>query len=105
MTFSRAADGLSLVEATAPTSVLFIAFKHDYLRSTQSDHSDGSESESEFEADSEELQAVESSDDESAYGDSNGGSDESGSDFGGGGSDESDEGLCSSLWYGARLGY
>ncbi|KAJ7286043.1 FACT complex subunit SPT16 [Mycena rebaudengoi] len=56
-----------------------------------SDHSDGSESESEFEADSEELHEVESSDDESAYGDSNGGSDESGSDFGGG-SDESDEG-------------
>ncbi|KAJ7168138.1 FACT complex subunit SPT16 [Mycena crocata] len=56
-----------------------------------SDHSDGSESESEFEADSEELK-VESSDDESAYGDSDGGSDESGSDFGGGGSDDSDEG-------------
>ncbi|KAF7338622.1 FACT complex subunit SPT16 [Mycena venus] len=55
-----------------------------------SDHSDGSESESEFEADSEELQAVESSDDESAYGDSDGGSDESGSDFGGGGSDDSE---------------
>ncbi|KAJ7090225.1 FACT complex subunit SPT16 [Mycena belliarum] len=54
-----------------------------------SDHSDGSESESDFEADSEELQ-VESSDDASAYG-SDGGSDESGSDFGGG-SDESDEG-------------
>ncbi|KAJ7197220.1 FACT complex subunit SPT16 [Mycena pura] len=55
----------------------------------QSGHSDdGSETESEFEADSEELVEAESTDDESAYGDS-GGSDESGSDFGGG-SDESD---------------
>ncbi|KAJ7871485.1 FACT complex subunit SPT16 [Mycena olivaceomarginata] len=47
-----------------------------------SDNSDGSESESG-------MLAVESSDDESAYG-SDGGSDESGSDFGGGGSDDSE---------------
>jgi nucleosome binding factor SPN SPT16 subunit len=58
-------------------------------RVLQSDNSDGSESESEFEADSDEMLAVESSDDESAYG-SDGGSDESGSDFGGGGSDDSE---------------
>ncbi|KAJ7074321.1 FACT complex subunit SPT16 [Mycena amicta] len=53
-----------------------------------SDRSDGSDTESEFEADSEELKEVESTDDESEYGDA-GGSDESGSDFGGG-SDGSD---------------
>jgi hypothetical protein len=58
----------------------------------QSDHSDESGSESEFEADPEELAASASSDDESDYDDSDaGGSDESGSDFGGG-DDDSDEG-------------
>ena len=58
----------------------------------QSDHSDESGSESEFEADPEELAVSASSDEESDYGDSDaGGSDESGSDFGGG-DDDSDEG-------------
>lgn len=93
MTFSRAVVGRSLDEEMARMSVCFVTALIDYLYHSQSDHSDGSEEESEFEADSDELLAVESSDDESAYGDSDGGSDESGSDFGGGGSDESDEGL------------
>jgi len=52
----------------------------------QSDHSDDSDSESEFEADEDDLAEAESSDDASDYDDSVG-SDESGSDFGG---DESD---------------
>ncbi|KAF8965271.1 FACT complex subunit SPT16 [Flammula alnicola] len=57
----------------------------------ESDHSDESGSESEFEADPEELEASASSDEESNYDGSDGsGSDESGSDFGGG--DSSDEG-------------
>ncbi|KAG5651278.1 hypothetical protein H0H81_009221 [Sphagnurus paluster] len=47
----------------------------------ESDRSDGSDSESEFEADEDELVEIESSDDESDYGDSDAGSD-SGSDFG-----------------------
>ncbi|KIM49314.1 hypothetical protein M413DRAFT_438502 [Hebeloma cylindrosporum] len=58
----------------------------------ESDHSDESGSESEFEADPEELVASASSDEDSGYDDSDaGGSDESGSDFGGG-DDDSDEG-------------
>jgi len=57
----------------------------------ESEHSDASESESEFEADPEEQAISLSSDEESAYDNSDAsGSDESGSDFGGG--DESDEG-------------
>ncbi|PPQ86867.1 hypothetical protein CVT25_012586 [Psilocybe cyanescens] len=57
----------------------------------ESENSDASDTESDFEADPEELAASYSSDDESDYGDSDAsGSDESGSDFGGG--DDSDEG-------------
>ncbi|RDB21018.1 FACT complex subunit SPT16 [Hypsizygus marmoreus] len=56
----------------------------------ESDHSDESDSESEFEADEEDLVENESSDEASDYDDSDAGSDESGSDFGG--DDESDEG-------------
>ncbi|KAJ7672800.1 hypothetical protein B0H14DRAFT_3909203 [Mycena olivaceomarginata] len=55
-----------------------------------SENSDGSEFESGFEADSDEMLAVESSDDKSTYG-SDGGNYKSGSDFGGGGSDDSEE--------------
>ncbi|KAG6854966.1 hypothetical protein C0991_009789 [Blastosporella zonata] len=47
----------------------------------ESDHSDGSESESEFEADEEDLVEIESSDEQSEFDDSDAGS-ESGSDFG-----------------------
>ncbi|KAG6909830.1 hypothetical protein DXG01_015103 [Tephrocybe rancida] len=47
----------------------------------ESDHSDGSEEESEFEADEEDLVEIESSEDESEFADSDAGS-ESGSDFG-----------------------
>ncbi|KIK06643.1 hypothetical protein K443DRAFT_674303 [Laccaria amethystina LaAM-08-1] len=58
----------------------------------ESDHSEASDSESEFEADEEELASVASSDDGSDFNDSNAsGSDASGSDFGGD-DDESDEG-------------
>jgi len=57
----------------------------------ESDHSEESETESEFEADPEELVASSSSDEESDYNDSDDGSDVSGSDFGGGG-DDSEEG-------------
>jgi nucleosome binding factor SPN SPT16 subunit len=50
----------------------------------QSDHSDDSDSESEFEADEDDFAEAESSDDASVFDDS-AGSDESGSDFGGDG--------------------
>lgn len=64
---------------------------------SQGDQSDLSNSESDFEADPEELAAGPSSDDESDYGSDGSGSDVSGSDFGGGDDDESDEGLQYSL--------
>jgi hypothetical protein len=97
MTFSRAVAGRSLDEEMVLMCVLFFSwFNRAYLPNPQSDHSDGSESESDFQADSDEMLAVESSDDESAYGDSDGGSDESGSDFGGG-SDESEGSASSSI--------
>lgn len=53
----------------------------------QSDHSDGSNSESEFEADGDDFDEAESSDDASDFADS-AGSDESGSDFGSDGESE-----------------
>lgn len=62
------------------------------LCAVQSDHSDLSGSESEFEADPEEFAASSSSEDiNSEYGSDGSGSADSGSDFGGG-DDESDEG-------------
>jgi len=58
-----------------------------------SDHSEESGSESDFEADPEELVASSSSNEESDYDDSDAsGSDASGSDFGGGGDDSDEEG-------------
>ena len=58
----------------------------------QGDQSDVSNSESDFEADPEDLVASSSSQEDSDYGSDGSGSDVSGSDFGGG-DDESDEGL------------
>ncbi|KAF8228962.1 FACT complex subunit SPT16 [Tricholoma matsutake] len=55
-----------------------------------SDHSDGSDSESEFEADEDDFDEAESSDDASDFDDS-AGSDESGSDFGGDGESDGDD--------------
>lgn len=62
------------------------------LNLLQGDQSDVSNSESDFEADPEDLVASSSSQEDSDYGSDGSGSDVSGSDFGGG-DDESDEGL------------
>ena len=62
------------------------------LNLLQGDQSDVSNSESDFEADPEDLVASSSSHEDSDYGSDGSGSDVSGSDFGGG-DDESDEGL------------
>lgn len=96
--FFNRVDGVSLGVQVAQRYVTpgELNLKPIWHASKQSDHSDASDSESEFEADEEELAEIESSDDESAYGDSNGGSDDSGSDFGGG-DDESDEGQSGML--------
>ena len=75
--------------------VFFSSFLELQVISVQSDHSEESGSESEFEADPEELVASSSSNEESDYDDSDAsGSDASGSDFGGGGDDSDEEGLC-----------
>lgn len=72
--------------------VAIVPFQVPNRAHLQSDHSEASDSESEFEADEEELAEVASSDDASDFNDSNasGSDDASGSDFGG--DDESDEG-------------
>ena len=62
------------------------------LNLLQGDQSDVSNSESDFEADPEDLVVSSSSQEDSDYGSDGSGSDVSGSDFGGG-DDESDEGL------------